>query len=264
MNADQTRSRLLEQVKEMLEKSWGYTLADLPTMGIAVVPARRADSPLAVRTGDGALLLAEPQWEHAWQELAATLTVEQLFSNYGVFELARATLPDGVSPFGPVWCFLADGESLRPATDNVVEALDSETLRQLPAATYWHCSVEQATCGFAIRHADKLVALATVWRTLETLWEIGVDVLPPAQGQGWGRAVVSAAAAWILVRAPVAYYTTGAFNVPSCRTARSLGFWQVWSSVKRRPGPFVVPPGPLGTPLSGVVPQPYWQEYPEE
>ena len=107
----------------------------------------------------------------------------------------------------------------------------------------------------------RITALATVWQTPDALWEIGVDVLPASQGQGWGRATVSAATAWILARAPVAYYTTGAFNVPSCRTARSLGFRHVWSFIRRLHGPFVVPPGPLGRPLPDVVPRPYWREY---
>jgi GNAT superfamily N-acetyltransferase len=243
--------------------SWGYALAELPSTGLKVALARRPGSPLAVRTGDGGLLLAEPQWRSAWQDLAATLSVEQLFSIFGVFELARTTLPDGVSPFGPVWCFLADAHSFRPVNGGTVEELDQDALRPLAPATYWHCSLESATRGFAIRHEGKLIALATVWRTPETLWEVGVDVLPAGQGRGWGRAVVSAATAWILARAPVAYYTTGAFNVPSGRTAHSLGYRHVCSVIKRRPGPFVVPPGPLGTPLPGVVPQPYWKDYPE-
>ena len=48
-----------------------------------------------------------------------------------------------------------------------------------------------------------------MWQTPDALWEIGVDVLPASQGQGWGRVTVSTATAWILARAPVAYYTTG-------------------------------------------------------
>src|SRR5438876_262034 len=83
--------------------------------------ARRAGAPLAVRLGDGGALLAEPQWYPIWEELVATLSVEQLFSIYGVFELARTTLPEGVSPFGPVWAFLADRHSFRPAGHEVVE-----------------------------------------------------------------------------------------------------------------------------------------------
>src|SRR5438094_2223951 len=108
MNEAATRARLLAHVQAALESAWGYALADVPATGLAVLPVRRAAAPLAVRLGDGGVLLAEPPWYPVWEALAATLSVEQLFSIYGVFELARATLPDGVSPFGPVWAFLAD------------------------------------------------------------------------------------------------------------------------------------------------------------
>ena len=266
MSADTTRSRLLGQVEKALEEAWGCALTDLPPVGLAIAPARRATSPLAVRTDGGALLIAEPSWERPWQDLIATVSAEELFSIFGVYELARTTLLDGVSAFGPVWHYLADRQSFQPAGGKAVEQLDQDALRCLDPATYWHCSVDDdgTVWGFAIRHKDRVIALATVWRNAETLWEIGVDVLPSGQGQGRGRAVVSAAMEWILGQAPLAAYTTGAFNIPSSRTAHSLGYRHVWSTIKRTSGPFVAPPGPLGRPLPDIVPQPYWQDYPEE
>jgi GNAT superfamily N-acetyltransferase len=263
MSDDVTRARLLAQAEAAIQRTWGYGLADVSQTGVAVVPARHAEALLAVRVGDGALLLAEPSWQRSCEELAASLSVEQLFSIYGTFELARTTLPDGVSPFGPVWVFLADRQSLKPARNAAVEELKPDDLRRLSPDTYWHCSVDTAARGFALRGEGRITALAAVWQTPESLWEIGVDVLPAGQGRGAGRAVVSAAAEWILARAPLVYYTTGAFNVPSCRTAMALGFRHVWSFIRRLRGPFLVPPSPIGRPLPGVVPQPYWREYPE-
>src|SRR5687767_13549509 len=128
MDSQEIRSRLLVQARAEIEQAWGLALTDVPATGLAVLPATRAGAPLAVRVGDGGLLLAEPQWLPSWNGLAASLTVEQLFSIYGVFELARATLPDGVSPFGPVWAFLADRLSFSPARHEAVEELDKDLL----------------------------------------------------------------------------------------------------------------------------------------
>jgi hypothetical protein len=262
---DPGRDRLLAPVAPALAVAWGYALDAVPARGLAVRPRRAPEGPLAVRVGDGALLLAEPGWRGAWERLARDLTLEQLFSVYGVYELARTTLPDGLSPFGPVWCSLVDRARLAPppaGLEGVVE-LGPEACRRLPAATYWHCSVATAARGFAVTAGGRVLALATAWETPESFWEIGVDVLPAAQGRGWGRAVTWAAATWILARAPLAYYTTGAFNVPSNRNARALGFRHCWSVIKGLAGPFLVPPAPLGRPLPDVVPQPYWRDSPE-
>lgn len=262
---DPIRQRLLALAAPALAAYWGFPLDEVPDRGTAVSRRRTPDGPLAVRAGGGALLLAEPPWAAPWERLARDLSVEQLFSIFGVFELARSTLPDGVSPFGPVWCFLAAGDSLAPPPAGLerVQEVPPDHLRALPEAIYWHCSPSTAALGFAVRAGESVVALASIWQAPEGFWEIGVDVLPAAQGQGWGRAVSWSAARWILERAPLAYYTTGAFNVPSTRNARALGFRHCWSVIKGLRGPFLVPPGPIGRPLPDVVPQPYWRDYPE-
>jgi hypothetical protein len=262
---DPGRARLLAAAAPALAGFWGYALDAVPDSGLAVLPRRAPEGPLAVRVGDGALLLAEPGWQAAWERLARDLTLEQLFSVYGVYELARAALPDGVSPFGPVWCFLVDRAQLvpPPAALEEVVGLDGAACRALPEATYWHCSPSKAARGFSVASGGRVVALATVWQTPESFWEIGVDVLTAAQGRGLGRAVSWAAADWILERAPLAYYTTGAFNVPSNRNARALGFRHCWSVINGLTGPFLAPPGPRGRPLPDVEPRPYWREYPE-
>ena len=236
MTTNAMRERILAQVEPILLDTWGCPVSALPASGVEVMPAKQPDGPLAVRTDGGALLLADPQWRDAWHDLAATLTLEQLFSIFGVFELARTTLPDGVSVFGPVWYFLADRQALTPVPSAHVEELEGKPLRDLDPAVYWHCSTDTASRGFAVREAGKVTALATVWQNPDTLWEIGVDVLPERRGRGHGRAVVSAAAEWILSHAPLVVYTTGAFNIPSTRTRALAWPAHIWTTIKRTPG----------------------------
>ena len=144
MTTTAMRARILAQVEPIILDTWGYPVSALPAAGLEVVPAKQPDGPLAVRTDGGALLLADPQWQDAWQELVRVLTLEQLFSILGVFELARTTLPDGVSVFGPVWYFLADRPALTPVPSGHVEELEGQPLRDLDPAVYWHCSTDTA------------------------------------------------------------------------------------------------------------------------
>jgi hypothetical protein len=263
-SGDPRREQLIALAAPALAGSWGFPLDAVPDRGVVVLAHDAPRGTLAVRFGEGALLLAQPEWIAPWERLAHELSVEQLFSIFGVYELARSTLPQGVSPFGPVWCFLVDriGLPAPPAGLDGVQTLAPEACRELSDETYWHCAPASAAQGFGVRVEGEIAALATVWPAPEGFWEIGVDVLPAAQGRGRGRAVTWAAARWILERAPLAYYTTGAFNIPSTRNARALGFRHCWSVIKGLRGPFLVPPAPIGRPLPDVVPQPYWRGYP--
>jgi GNAT superfamily N-acetyltransferase len=71
--------------------------------------------------------------------------------------------------------------------------------------------------------ADEVVALAGAFNTYG-LHEIGVDVVADRQGEGLGRAVVSALAREILDRGAVPFYGCNPSNIRSMRTALSVGF----------------------------------------
>ena len=94
----------------------------------------------------------------------------------------------------------------------------------------------------------KQVALATVIDRGDPVWEIGMEVTPVRTGRGLGRAVVAAAARWILDNGRIVLATVGQFNVPSARTLRSVGLQYTFMDIKGLPGPFKVPPQPLGRP----------------
>lgn len=74
-----------------------------------------------------------------------------------------------------------------------------------------------------IDEAGEPVALSGVFDTLG-LYEIGVDVAPPAQGRGLAPIVVRAAARAILEAGETPLYACAATNVRSQRTALAAGF----------------------------------------
>ena len=73
MTTTAMRARILAQVEPILLDSVGLPRERLAggRSGGPACAAKQPDGPLAVRTDSGALLLADPQWHDAWQDLAA-------------------------------------------------------------------------------------------------------------------------------------------------------------------------------------------------
>ena len=70
----------------------------------------------------------------------------------------------------------------------------------------------------------ELVALAAIWHEAPRVEEIGVDVARHARGQGLGRAAVEEAVENIIAADNAPFYSCGASNIRSQRTALSSGF----------------------------------------
>ena len=75
---------------------------------------------------------------------------------------------------------------------------------------------------------EEPVAVAGVFQTLG-LWEIGVDVVPAAQGRGLAPIVVQAAALAVIEAGEVPLYACAATNTRSQRRALASGFFPVGS-----------------------------------
>ena len=106
--------------------------------------------------------------------------------------------------------------------------------------------------AFGVHEDGRLAALATVVDRGEPVLEIGMEVAPGAKGRGLGRAVVAAAARWIVESGSVALATVAGFNVPSARTLRSVGLDYLFMDLEGKRGPVSVPPQTLGAPYPGA------------
>ncbi len=73
-----------------------------------------------------------------------------------------------------------------------------------------------------------IVGIAGVKADSETMWQIGVDVVASARGNGIGRALVGHATRLILDRGKVPYYSTAASHIRSRTVAVSVGYWPAW------------------------------------
>lgn len=134
---------------------------------------------------------------------------------------------------GPAWIGYTDAQTLYPATDmGEVRPLSSadcpalERLRQACTPTEWEhggsrLGEHRVVGAFT---GDELAAIAgyEIWG--ESIAHLSVLTHPASRGQGFGRAVVRAAAALALAGGLIPQYRTLAANAPSRAIAASLGF----------------------------------------
>ncbi len=253
---------LLELVRPWIEASLGYGLPE--TAGseprLEVAPADDSSHPFfAVRVDDIVAAAARSEWLDDLRPILAELHPDLLFSVAGTFELSRVTLGGEVAVWGPVPCYVADKTTWLPVGADRSVKLSGPQLADVDFEVFWHCAGPAALAHFGVYEERQLVALSSVSDHGHNIYEIGVDARQGSQGRGLGNAVVSAAGNWILEQEAVLFATAAQWNVPSGRNLRRLGMKYVYSAMIGRPGPFLVPPQPLGQPLPG---QPMYNNYP--
>lgn len=82
--------------------------------------------------------------------------------------------------------------------------------------------------GVGAYHEGKLIGLAACSADCDTMWQIGVDVLPEYRRQGIASALTSRLAVEILERGKVPFYCCAWSNVKSARNAIKSGFRPAW------------------------------------
>ena len=74
----------------------------------------------------------------------------------------------------------------------------------------------------------RLIALAGCSADCETMWQIGIDVLPPYRKKGIAAALTSQLALLILEQGKVPFYCAAWSNIKSVRNAIKCGFKPAW------------------------------------
>lgn len=89
--------------------------------------------------------------------------------------------------------------------------------------------------GVGAYDLGRLVGLAGCSADCDTMWQIGVDVLPEYRRRGIAAALTSALAAEILKRGKVPFYCSAWSNIPSVRNAIKSGFIPAWVEMTAKP-----------------------------
>jgi GNAT superfamily N-acetyltransferase len=89
--------------------------------------------------------------------------------------------------------------------------------------------------GVGAYDGERLVGLAGCSADCDTMWQIGVDVLPGYRRQGIASAITSRLALEILERGKIPFYCAAWSNVRSVRNAIRSGFRPAWVEMTARP-----------------------------
>ena len=89
--------------------------------------------------------------------------------------------------------------------------------------------------GVGAYDGDRLVGLAGASADCDTMWQIGIDVLPDYRRQGIASALTSRLAMEILERGKVPFYCAAWCNIRSVRNAIKSGFRPAWVEMTAKP-----------------------------
>ena len=93
--------------------------------------------------------------------------------------------------------------------------------------------------GVGAYDGDKLIGLAGCSADCDTMWQIGIDVLPEYRRKGIASALTSRLAVEILQSGKVPFYCCAWSNIKSARNAIKSGFRPAWVEMTVKPSDFV-------------------------
>ena len=168
--------------------------------------------------------------------------VEQYINKYAVehcFETPNMhVLNDAFQQHGYRVCFMAeyflpDLEALRELPcEYELRVLTSEDFKELYKPEWGNALCEKRkeldVLGVGAYDNGELIGLAACSADCDTMWQIGVDVIPGYRRKGIASAMTSKLALEILERDKVPFYCCAWSNVKSARNAIKSGFRPAW------------------------------------
>lgn len=168
-------------------------------------------------------------------------------------------LMENLKPFDMNVCFMAEYflpniERLRPLECRYeIRFLEAGALSGLYVSEWSNALCESRKqldiLGVGAYDKDKLVGLAGSSADCDTMWQIGIDVLPDYRRQGIASALTSRLALEILSRGVVPFYCCAWSNIPSARNAIKSGFFPAWVQLTVKTNPDIASINSLTAPV---------------
>lgn len=158
-------------------------------------------------------------------------------------------LMEKLRPLGLDVCFMAeywlpDVRVLRPLdcayATRLLESSDFAGL-YLPQWSNALCEKRKHLDMLAVGayEGNQLIGLAGASADCDSMWQIGIDVLPAYRKKGIASALTSRLAVEILKRGIVPFYCCAWSNLPSARNAIRSGFRPAWVQLTAKPQAFI-------------------------
>ena len=197
-----------------------------------------------VSYGNNAVASVSPEFREIAENYINAYSVEHLFETPNLHALNEALMKKGQKICFMAEYFLPDTEALRPLDcPYVTKILTQEDFAELYLPEWSNALCEERkhldVLGVGAYDGDKLVGLAGCSADCDSMWQIGIDVLPEYRRQGIASALTSRLAIEILNRGKVPFYCAAWSNVKSVRNAIKSGFRPAWVEMTAKPCEFV-------------------------
>ena len=193
-----------------------------------------------VSYGNNVVASVSPEFREITENYINKYPVEHLFETPHLHVLNDALIKKEQKVCFMAEYFLPDVNALR-ALDCIYEL---HLLTQSDFADLYLPEWSNALCekrkhldvlGIGAYDGDELIGLAGCSADCDTMWQIGIDVLPAYRRQGIASALTSRLAIEVLKRSKVPFYCAAWSNVGSVRNAIKSGFRPAWVEMTAKP-----------------------------
>jgi len=193
-----------------------------------------------VSYGSNAVASVSHEFLEITQEYLDTYSTEHLFETPNLHVLNEALMAKGQKICFMAEYFLPELSCLHPLDCSYeLRVLTRDDFAELYLPQWKNALCESRkeldVLGIAAYDKGKLVGLAGASADCDTMWQIGVDVLPEYRRQGIAAALTSRLALEILNRGKVPFYCAAWCNVKSVRNAIKSGFRPAWVEMTAKP-----------------------------
>ncbi len=190
--------------------------------------------------GENIVASVSEQAEPLVREYVSQQKSYSLLSIPTLYKLDEVLAPLGLRTRHMAEYFLPDVTALRELScDYPIKMLTQKDFMDLYLPQWSNALCEDRkhldVLGVGAFDGGKLIGLAGCSADCETMWQIGIDVLPEYRRQGIAAALTSRLAREILERGKVPFYCAAWSNIPSVRNAVQSGFRPAWVELTAKP-----------------------------
>ena len=193
-----------------------------------------------VSYGSNVVASVSPEFREIAEAYINRYPAEHLFETPNLHVLNEALMEKGQKICFMAEYFLPDLNALRPLDCPFeMRILTPQDFTDLYRPEWSNALCEQRkhldVLGVGAYDGDRLVGLAGASADCDTMWQIGIDVLPAYRRQGIASALTSRLALEILDRGKVPFYCAAWCNIRSVRNAIKSGFRPAWVEMTAKP-----------------------------
>lgn len=194
--------------------------------------------------GNGIVASVSPELVKPVQEFLDKYPPEHCFETPNMLSLIQKLAPFGLNICFMAEYFLPDLDILKPLDcpfeTRLLSPADFSGL-YLPEWSNALCEKRKQLDAIGVGAYDngKLIALAGASADCESMWQIGIDVLPEYRRQGIASSLTAGLALEILDRGHAPFYCSAWSNVKSVRNAIKSGFRPAWVQMTAKSAEYI-------------------------